>query len=969
MRHAVYLLIIVYAFLLSVVRGQTLTLEQVQQLEASDNPEQAMTIATAWLDGVAQSDTNSLRLKNYQRARKYLKVIYDSGATGKDWVTACRELGNLYKEGKGVLASLDIAEAYLIQAHIAGDEKATRQLAEVYANRDDAFYYSHDIDKLLQDAYLEGDASAAFELASRSRTAAEGDNWRALGEQEMLYQVALGNVSAIRDLAKIYRDGGYGADGMAQAIELFELAISKGDIQSVYTLGKIYADVTITQHNPDKAAQYLRQAAQSGRLDAALFIATSVPENQRFTMPIEERREWLEKAVETGAISAKLAKAKILLKGGIFPQDTEAAGAILDKIIKDVDIDADELVAIGQFLLEQSDDNTELKDTAITILERAKTLGASDAYLLLADYYIQSGNQEQIDQGLLQYEQAAALGESRALLFLGDAYRRGNFYTRDISRSAAYYQQAAETAKSKDAMVALADLYLSGEGGMAIDAGAARYWLEQAARQNSRTALLQLGKMYNEGRFVPRNVDLAIDNLERAANEGSNSASILLADIFTDPATRDEAKAEQWLRLAWERKRSLPAGLRLAELLSDRGSTEAIDLYKELAEAGEVDAVVALVQIYLDGTLIDVDVDQATIWTNRAEELGRASNTISLRLARAYLRTNDPALHRRAVERLEILAAENISQAEAELARAYRLGTGVDIDMEKSVSWTRRAAEQSLVSERLRLAGYYETGMVVPQDYETAKQIYLDIMSSNPRNQKAPLRLALLQRRISRDDTSLTQSVEYLKLAAENGSSEAQFALADAYTNGAGVPQDGREALNWLIRARDGGEKLAYVYLGRAYASGFGVPIDPERAFNAFYEGAEQGSSEAMAEVGRAYIMGFGTEKNVDLGVSYMRQAASLDNASAMYELGELYRSGIHVTKNINAALEWYRKAAALGNMKSMINIGFIQTERGRSEAEINEAKRWLQRATDLGHTQAPRFLKRIDQGLPAAAE
>ena len=100
-------------------------------------------------------------------------------------------------------------------------------------------------------------------------------------------------------------------------------------------------------------------------------------------------------------------------------------------------------------------------------------------------------------------------------------------------------------------------------------------------------------------------------------------------------------------------------------------------------------------------------------------------------------------------------------------------------------------------------------------------------------------------------------SFEQIKLAAEQGDTEAQNTLAGLYSSGRGVEQDHKAALKWYKLAAKQGHDLAMYNLGDMYARGQGVTQDNIRAHmwwslsvsQRFYEGANERDKIEMTMV------------------------------------------------------------------------------------------------------------------------
>ena len=71
-----------------------------------------------------------------------------------------------------------------------------------------------------------------------------------------------------------------------------------------------------------------------------------------------------------------------------------------------------------------------------------------------------------------------------------------------------------------------------------------------------------------------------------------------------------------------------------------------------------------------------------------------------------------------------------------------------------------------------------------------------------------------------------TEAAKWWRLSATQGWAPAQYALAESFMRGMGVPQDDAAAVAWYRRSADQGMPSAQYKLGLAYLSGVGVPKD-----------------------------------------------------------------------------------------------------------------------------------------------
>jgi TPR repeat protein len=126
------------------------------------------------------------------------------------------------------------------------------------------------------------------------------------------------------------------------------------------------------------------------------------------------------------------------------------------------------------------------------------------------------------------------------------AYDRG-----DLPAAAAEWQRLAAKGDPL-AQVALADLYMTGQG-VARDPAKARDLYRQAARQGNRVAQLNLGDIHARGHGVPADPVRAYAWFSLAAQAGSEWASERVEEISTR-LTEEELKEAEEMAAALRRE-------------------------------------------------------------------------------------------------------------------------------------------------------------------------------------------------------------------------------------------------------------------------------------------------------------------------------------------------------------------------------------------------------------------------------
>jgi len=117
-------------------------------------------------------------------------------------------------------------------------------------------------------------------------------------------------------------------------------------------------------------------------------------------------------------------------------------------------------------------------------------------------------------------------------------------------------------------------------------------------------------------------------------------------------------------------------------------------------------------------------------------------------------------------------------------------------------------------------------------------------------------------------------SIQRLRLQAERGNVEAQFALAQAYDRGRDVPKDKTEAVRWYRLAAMQGDTFAQNALGDNYWEGTGVPKNDMEAARWWWLAAAQGFAPAQHSLGKL-LSGGGQGVATDKTQAYMWLALS----------------------------------------------------------------------------------------------
>lgn len=203
--------------------------------------------------------------------------------------------------------------------------------------------------------------------------------------------------------------------------------------------------------------------------------------------------------------------------------------------------------------------------------------------------------------------------------------------------------------------------------------------------------------------------------------------------------------------------------------------------------------------------------------------------------------------------------------------------------------------------------------------------------------------------------------VAKLRISAEQGDAEAQFALAQVLLIGIGVEKDEAEAMKWALRAAERGVLRAQVVYGRSLLIGQNsLRKNAEEGMAWLRRAAEAGDADAQVLLGLCYTSKqFPSEQENAEAVRLFTLAAAQGNAVAMCKLGHCCLSGRSGVVSEEKAIEWYVKSAEAGVTEAQVSLGSLLAQRGdRAGAEA-----WLKRAAAQGSLEASAQLQSLAVG------
>ncbi len=327
---------------------------------------------------------------------------------------------------------------------------------------------------------------------------------------------------------------------------------------------------------------------------------------------------------------------------------------------------------------------------------------------------------------------------------------------------------------------------------------------------------------------------------------------------------------------------------------------EALSIWLPLAKSGDVDTEYYLGELYRDGL---GDPATAVGWFEKAAGQGfvKAQNA----MGSAYLNGNGVEKNAAtAFTWFREATGSGDSTAQSYLGWMYEAGAGVDQSIEKALSWYRLAAKQDQLWSQKALGRIYSEGKSVEVDqgmscywfgraaeqgdgFATYRFGYC-FANGWGRQVDDEMAITLFRQAIGSD---IADAVIPLQSYAENGEAEAQFALAELFSEGRLVSRDDKLAFSLAQSASEQGHSDSLALLGSFYLRGLGVPEDHRKAEELLLQGALANSLDAKTWLAVLYAESTDPLNNVkayvwsDLVINHDSSAPDADPGDATVEM------------------------------------------------------------------------------------
>ena len=186
---------------------------------------------------------------------------------------------------------------------------------------------------------------------------------------------------------------------------------------------------------------------------------------------------------------------------------------------------------------------------------------AEEQFELGEQYRSGEGVRKNLKKAFFWYDKAAQQGKAVAMKYLGWCYEFGHGTRKDTEKAAYWYSQALsqytiEAEKGDaEAQYVVASMNRSNYTGIRTDANKAFLWYNKAAEQGHEEAQRALGRCYEHGTIVPKNMEKANYWYAKASEQYKTKTQYYKSGINYYNGTgvpKDVEKARHYLTLAGE---------------------------------------------------------------------------------------------------------------------------------------------------------------------------------------------------------------------------------------------------------------------------------------------------------------------------------------------------------------------------------------------------------------------------------
>lgn len=397
------------------------------------------------------------------------------------------------------------------------------------------------------------------------------------------------------------------------------------------------------------------------------------------------------------------------------------------------------------------------------------------------------------------------------------------------------------------------------------------------------------GKILLNGVLIKRDIDAAINHLERAGCLGCEEGYLLAGDIYANSIfgmLKNLDKAEEFFNKAVVKYNSMASKIKLAILLLKNNKTESLP---------------------------------------------------SLQL------TPEDVAH----------AARNFDPDATFLYSLLFISNNEDVSYneKRHIKYLKYAVQRGSLLASLLYISYCTEGKFVNKNLVEARRI--SKLASDTGCVEAQYNYALFCDEGLGGIKDQVQAALYFKMAADCGLAKAQSSYARCCTNGLGVTKNAVEAAKYYKKAADNGDVYGQFNYALCCNDGVGIARNQEKATEYFKKAAENGHAEAQRNYAVCCHQGLGVRVNLVEAARYYKMSADNGFLIAQLNYGICCEEGLGKAVNLVEAARYYKIAADNGLAPAQFAYASMCLEGSGVRMDREEAARYFKMAADNGIEEA----------------
>lgn len=293
----------------------------------------------------------------------------------------------------------------------------------------------------------------------------------------------------------------------------------------------------------------------------------------------------------------------------------------------------------------------------------------------------------------------------------------------------------------------------------------------------------------------------------------------------------------------------------------------------------------------------------------------------------------------------------NDPEALYEAASRYRLGEGVEEDIEKAKEYYERTLKYQKHTGALYQVGFYYECQEAPEEIKKSFDYYS--LGSELGDGRCTSSLGDLYRYGVVVKSDLCKARDLYEKAVFQNYYPAHRCIGELLLN----EDDYEEAMKHFevgYENCDGFQKAWMAYrIGQMYFHGYGVPEDPQKALPYLLEANENNVSGVNGMLGCIYAYGVAGEQNTQKAISYLTNVGDDEKPGALFICGDILLK----ENRTDEAISYLKSAASLGNEKAKEVLD-----------QISMDEMYLRKRTEEGSAQAMVQLCKLLMGRDGAA-